>query len=179
MALEWCRNCAILAHMDMGKYVERLRELLAVAVAAGGDEAEELAQRLIATLDSAMRLVLLEALSTAADEITREMAPGSVEVRLRQGEPEFVVALPPAEEEFEEVVPAVEHAFDSIEGDEAGTARLNLRMPATLKQRIEDAARAEGLSLNAWLVRAANAAIGSRPRTWGPAGGDRFTGWVR
>ena len=36
--------------------------------------------------------MLLEALSAAADEITRELAPGSVEVRLRAGDPEFVVA---------------------------------------------------------------------------------------
>ena len=35
--------------------------------------------------------MLLEALSDAAGEITRELAPGSVEVRLRGRDPEFVV----------------------------------------------------------------------------------------
>ena len=44
-----------------------------------------------------MRLALLEALSTAADEITRDLAPGSVYVRLQGREPQFVVTPAPAE----------------------------------------------------------------------------------
>ena len=38
--------------------------------------------------------MLLDALSSAADEITRELAPGSVEVRLRGREPQFAVTPP-------------------------------------------------------------------------------------
>ena len=77
--------------MDLTPYVENLRRELAVAAEAGGDEARALAERLTAPLESAVRLTLLDALSAAADEITRELAPGSVELRLRGGEPEFVV----------------------------------------------------------------------------------------
>ena len=167
--------------MDLNRYVEELQESLAIAARAGGDEAEELAVRLTAALDSALRLVLLEALSAAADEITREIAPGSVEVRLRAGEPDFVVTPPPAEKEFEAVVPVGGSEFDARDTEDGGTARLNLRLPETLKQRIEEAAGAEGLSLNAWLVRAANAELHSRSRPGlsRPAGGDRYTGWVR
>lgn len=164
--------------MDLTTYVKRLQEQLATAAEAGGDEARELAERLIATLDAAARLVLLDALSTAADEITWEMAPGSVEVRLRGGEPEFVVTLPPADDEYGDVpAPAMPEAA----GDADGSARLNLRMPESLKHRIEEAANTEGLSLNAWLVRAAGSALDSATRaTWrGPTAGDRFTGWVR
>jgi len=84
--------------MNLDTYVETLRRDLAVAAEAGGDEARALAERLSAPLESSIRLMLLEALSAAADEITCELAPGSVEVRLRSGEPEFVVATPPAEE---------------------------------------------------------------------------------
>jgi hypothetical protein len=153
---------------------------LAVAARAGGDDAEELAARLTAPLDSALRLVLLEALSAAADEITREIAPGTVEVRLRGGEPEFVATRPPAEEEFEDVIPVGATELDVRGIEDGGTARLNLRLPETLKQRIEETAGAEGLSLNAWLVRAATAALHSRPRLSAsrPVGGDRYTGWV-
>lgn len=168
--------------MELNSYIESLRESLAVAARAGGDEAEELAARLTGPLDSALRLVLLGALSAAADEITREIAPGAVEVRLRGGEPDFVVTPPPAEQEFEEVVAVGGAKLDARDTEEGGTARLNLRLPETLKQRIEEAAGAEGLSLNAWLVRAANAALHSRqPRPGGsrPVGGDRYTGWVR
>ncbi|MFI5100819.1 MAG: hypothetical protein ACHQE5_09960, partial [Actinomycetes bacterium] len=64
--------------MDLTPYVESLREELAVAAEAGGDEARALAERLTAPLESAARLALLEALSEAAGEITRELAPGSV-----------------------------------------------------------------------------------------------------
>src|SRR3954471_7575739 len=84
--------------MDLSPYVETLRRDLARAADAGGAEARALAERLTAALDPAARLALLDALSSAADEITRELAPGSVEVRLRSGEPEFVVALPAADE---------------------------------------------------------------------------------
>ncbi|MGK5556585.1 hypothetical protein ACSNOI_33740, partial [Actinomadura kijaniata] len=80
--------------MNLSSYVESLRRELAVAAAAGGDEARALAERLAAPLDSTARLVLLEALSDAADEITRELVPGSVEVRLRGRDPEFVVRRP-------------------------------------------------------------------------------------
>ena len=78
--------------MDLQPYVDGVRHELGVAAAAGGADAQALAERLTAPLDSAIRLALLEALSDAASEITRELAPGSVDVRLRGREPEFVVS---------------------------------------------------------------------------------------
>lgn len=166
--------------MDLATYVNNLREQLAVAADAGGDEARALAARLTAPLESATRLVLLEALSAAADEITRELAPGRVEVRLRGGEPEFVVDPPPSEEAFTDIGTRGPSSVSELEDtEEGGTARLNLRLPETLKRRIEDAAGAEGLSLNTWLVRAAGAALDAGGSRRGPSGGDRYTGWIR
>ena len=81
--------------MDLGHYVNDLQRQLEVAAEAGGDDARALAERLTAPLESATRLVLLEALSVAASEITRDLAPGSVDVRLRGRDPEFVVTPPP------------------------------------------------------------------------------------
>src|SRR6476661_6767291 len=83
--------------MNLTPYVENLRRELAVAAEAGGEESRALAERLVAPLESTVRLTLLEALSAAADEITRELAPGSVHLRLRGLDPDFVVDLPPAE----------------------------------------------------------------------------------
>ncbi len=83
--------------MDLTQYIETLRRELAVAADAGGEEARALAERLTAPLESAIRLMLLDALSAAAAEITRELAPGSVDLRLRRGDPEFVVTAPPAD----------------------------------------------------------------------------------
>src|SRR4029079_16073606 len=84
--------------MDIPPYAETLRRELVVAADAGGEDARALAERLTAPLESAIRLMLLDVLSAAADEITREVAPGSVELRLRAGEPEFVVTSAPGDE---------------------------------------------------------------------------------
>ena len=61
-----------------------------------------------------MRLALLEALSAAADEITRELAPGAVEVRLRGSDPDFVVTLP---------------AYEASDVATSGTRRVPHRHP--------------------------------------------------
>src|ERR1700723_3101741 len=82
--------------MDLTQYVSDLRHQLTVAAEVGGDDARVLAERLTAPLESAVRLALLDALSAAAAEITRDLAPGSVDVRLRGREPTFVVTLPRA-----------------------------------------------------------------------------------
>src|ERR1700754_1017211 len=78
--------------MDLQPYVDGVRHELAVAAAAGGQDAEALADRLTAPLESAIRLALLEALSEAAEQITLALAPGSVDVRLRGRDPEFTVS---------------------------------------------------------------------------------------
>ncbi|MCK7627513.1 toxin-antitoxin system HicB family antitoxin [Streptomyces sp. RS10V-4] len=171
--------------MDLTPYVENLRRELAVAAEAGGDDARELAERLTTPLESATRLTMLNVLSAAMDEITRELAPGSVDVRLRGLDPDFVVSLPPAGGHAEAPVAPVEpvKAPAPADGDEGGTARVNLRLPAHLKARAEEAASREGLSVNAWLVRAVSAAVGGgaqpRPAESAATIGQSFKGWVR
>jgi hypothetical protein len=165
--------------MDLSPYVENLRGELAVAAEAGGEDARALAERLTAPLESAVRLTLLDALSAAADEITLELAPGSVELRLRGGEPDFAVTAAPGEPEPEPDAPSP----PLPDGDEAATARINLRLPEQLKAGIEQSAAAERLSVNAWAVRRLAAAVGvddpaRRPRQRGGVG-QSFTGWVR
>lgn len=164
--------------MQLDQYVDSLRSQLAVAASAGGDEARELAGRLSAALDPAVRLVLLDALSAAAGAITLELAPGSVDVRLRGTEPTFVVTTPVAHDEHPSPEPA---ARATAESDDAAMTRINLRLSEELKSQVEDAARTAGLSVNAWLVRAASAALdappGHRHRTGFTA--QRVTGWVR
>jgi hypothetical protein len=169
--------------MNLTQHVDTLRRELLVAAEAGGDEARALAERLVMPLDSATRLVLLEALSDAASEITSELAPGSVEVRLRGREPEFVVTSPPAEHVFDEVgVSGIEtSAAYSVEIDEGNTSRTTLRLPDHVKARVDEAAGREGISVNAWLVRAVVAALepGARDRRRSPSMGQQYTGWVQ
>ncbi|MDQ6784948.1 MAG: type II toxin-antitoxin system HicB family antitoxin [Actinomycetota bacterium] len=171
--------------MDLGRHVEDVHRQLTVAAAAGGEEARALAERLTAPLDAAIRLTLLDVLGVAAAEITSELAPGSVEVRLRGRDPDFMVTLPPRDLEDDPVTSDVVNLLDgSPEAGEAAMARINLRLPDQLKTRIERAADQEGLSINAWLVRAATAALqrgpsGPRRPERAPRGGQRYTGWVR
>ncbi|MFI6907171.1 Arc family DNA-binding protein [Nonomuraea sp. NPDC050394] len=168
--------------MDLTSYADRLRRELAVAAQGGGEEAVALAGRLAAPLESSVRLILLEALSEAADEITRELAPGSVEVRLRRGDPAFVLTRSPAEHGFDRPPEEEAEAEAPVAaGKDGGTARINFRLPEQLKGQIEEAARQEGLSVNTWLVRAVAATFESAGRR-GPrrsaAGGRRYSGWV-
>ena len=168
--------------MDVTPYAESLRRELAIAADAGGEDARALAERLTAPLESAIRLMLLDALSAAADEITRELAPGSVELRLRAGEPEFVVTAAPSDGPAGPATDAPAPA--PPDGEEGATARINLRVPEQLKGGIEQAASRERLSVNAWLVRVVAAALASddrdrRPRQRGGRFGQTYTGWVR
>jgi hypothetical protein len=169
--------------MDLTHYTQNLRRDLAVAAEAGGEDARALAERLMAPLEPAIRLMLLDALSAAADEITLELAPGSVELRLRAGEPNFVVTPAPVDEPGEPAAGAPA-PLAPPDGDEAATARINLRLPDQLKAGIEQAASRERLSVNAWLVRVAAVALARddpdrRPPQRGGRIGEAYSGWVR
>ena len=172
--------------MELEPYIEEIHRQLTIAAEASGEEARALADRLAAPLDAAIRLALQDALSAAAEEITVELAPGSVEVRLRGRSPEFVVTPPPADPtaddaDVDDAGPAARPAAD---GDDDSIARINLRLPEYLKQRIEQAAAGEGLSVNSWCVRTSAAALErgestrrrERPT---PHGAQRYTGWAR
>jgi hypothetical protein len=169
--------------MELTGYVERIRGQFTAAAVAGGDEAKEQAERLFAPLESAIRLALQDALVAAAEEITCELAPGSVELRLRGRDPEFVVSLPQTDPPSAEAELSVS-GLVSPEGDEGGTARINLRLPEHLKARVDEAAASEGLSINTWLVRATSAALersslARRQDRRPPTGSQRYTGWSR
>jgi hypothetical protein len=175
--------------MELEPYVATLRQEFALAAEAAGGEATAVAERLIIPLESSVRLALLEALSAAADEITIELAPGSVHVRLQGREPQFVVTPPPAETlAADEPAPAPLSSAPPAapEGDDGSAARINFRLAGHLKNRIEQAAERSGLSVNGWLVRAAAAALdadagpgSAAPPRRAALRGEHFTGWVR
>src|SRR5580658_6337264 len=88
--------------MELTEHVESIRLQFAAAAEAGGVAAKAQVERLFAPLEAALRLALQDVLVAAAEEITCELAPGSVELRLRGREPEFVVSLPRSEPPSEE-----------------------------------------------------------------------------
>jgi HicB family len=186
--------------MDLRPYVETIHHQLMVAAEAGGDEARAVAERLTAAVDSTVRLALQDALVAAAEEITCELAPGSVELRLRGRDPEFVVRQPAgftaeaSGDGRDQAAPAEgpgghgpgghgDRSEASGDDDDGGMARVNLRLPDQLKTRAEQAAANERSSLNAWLVKAVLAALdrAAPPKRdgSGPPSRQRYVGWAR
>jgi predicted transcriptional regulator len=164
--------------MELGQYVTDLQRQLVDAAAHGAEDTRAVAERLAAGLDAATRLVLLDVLSAAAGEITRDLAPGSVDVRLRGREIEFVVTQPSAEHEGDDATAATA----SVDLDDASTSRTTLRLPDALKARVDEAAAADGLSVNTWLVRAVAAALQPKQRRSAQRTlrtGEDFAGWAR
>ena len=160
--------------MELEGFVVNLHQRLLDAADNGTDETRAVAERLAASLDAATQLVLLDVLSAAVGEITRDLAPGSVDLRLRGREVEFVVTQATADIE--------ERASASIDLDDASTSRTTLRLPDALKSRVDEAAAADGLSVNSWLVRAIAAALEPRQRRSAQRTlrtGDSFAGWAR
>jgi hypothetical protein len=174
-----------MARMDLTTYVNRLGQEFATLAEVSGEESRALVERLTGSLESAIRMTLLDALSAAADEITRDLAPGSVELRLRGRDPNFVVTAPPTPASAPVAADPASEGDLSI-ADEGPAARINVRLPEPLKAAIEEAAAKEGRSVNAWLARAAAAALQrsdrdqrSEPATGGKRAKQNFTGWVR
>jgi HicB family len=150
--------------MQIDGYVQALREDLARVAAVGDESTARAAQLLAVALESAFGRRLQEALAEATLELSSQLDDGRVEVRVAGGDPELVYVN-------ETVAPPAETT------DEASTARITLRLPESLKSRLETAAAASGLSVNTWLVQALNRAVEPRP----PAGGNRrrLTGYGR
>jgi hypothetical protein len=172
--------------MDITGYVEHLRDELRATAAAGDEAMVRSADRLVAALDAGVRLVLLEALSDAAAEITSGLDGPVVDVRLKGREPQFVIT--PPETSVPDRPPAPDDPVDD-DGD-GPTARITLRLPDGLKVRAEEAAARSRQSLNTWLVDAVRAAATGAPSTSASASppsspprrgraGTQLSGWAR
>jgi hypothetical protein len=138
--------------MDLTPYLEALRRDLAASAAPAGEETARTAELLAGSLEAAARLGLLEALSDAAAEITMKLSSATVEVRLKGREADLVVT---------ETAPVAASTAPLPPPPESGgdLARVTLRLPEPLKESVERAAAAEGISVNAWLVRAVSTAV--------------------
>ena len=98
----------------------------------------------------------------------RRAPAGSVDVRLRGREPEFVVDVPtmpmPAAARARRP-PTPPAAEDADEDDEDGAlARITLRIPESVKYKAEELAAKGGHSLNSWIVNVVRAATRDRGR---------------
>jgi HicB family len=167
--------------MDLSEYAESLRREITSITKFAGEDIARAAEMISETLDSSVRLALLDVLTAAAEEITASLDDATIDVRLTGTQPEFVVT--------------VAHATSDTgrepgeAGDEAGSARVTLRLSESLKARVEAAAVTAGMSVNAWLVRAIGRALEPQPggprarSSSSPPGrkglGKRYTGFAR
>src|SRR5215211_4824316 len=157
--------------MELDHYLESVRRSVENATALADDQTRSVAQRLGATLDDAGRLALISALSDAAGEISRELSPGSVELRMAGGRPEFVVTPAPSQltghddtdDELDDEAGEEPTEGLTLEADEP-TARITLRLPMSVKNKVDEAAAAEGISSNAWLMRTVMTELRDRGR---------------
>jgi hypothetical protein len=163
--------------MELQRHIDALLADLADIAAVGDDAVAEAADRLSSALRSAANLRLFDALSEAALEISGQLPSGHVDVRLA-GQEASLVFVGEEEPDFAAGFPG-----GSWTGDEATPARISLRLPEALKASIEEAAAKEGMSVNAWLVRALARAVSGHGQVTatissrGP--GKRLTGYAR
>jgi HicB family len=150
--------------MQIDGYVQALREDLARVAAVGDESTARAAELLAVALESALGRRLLEALGEAALELSGQLDDGHVEVRFAGGDPELVLVRD-------------DGATPAEPADEAFTARISLRLPESLKARLDSAAARDGVSVNTWLVQVL--ARAAEPRS--PSGGSRrrLTGYGR
>jgi hypothetical protein len=118
----------------LGRVRARLLELAEL----GGEDAAEVGRRLVDAVDDSLQLALLDLLATVAAEVNGQLDGLRVEVR-GSSDPEVVVV-------------ADERGGPAPSADDL-SARLTLRLPPALKDRITAAADREGVSVNAWVVR--------------------------
>jgi hypothetical protein len=148
--------------MNLTIVLEGLQQDLQNLGELGDERSAQVAQRLGEALGSNLRLKLLDLFSQAAVELSSTLPSGHIEVRLAGQEPELVFVDVPGE-------------AAGMAGEEL-SARISLRLPESLKTAVEKAADREGVSTNAWLVRAIARAAESRPAQ---VGGKRLSGYAQ
>jgi hypothetical protein len=156
--------------MDLTPYLDSVRDGVANAAALADEPTQQVAHRLSTAVESSTRLALIQALSDAASTISAELAPSSVELRMVGADPEFAVTVQNTETEptlllnepsYDDGSATV--ADDSAEADDEPVSRLTLRLPQSVKVKVDEMAAADGISTNAWLIRAVMDALSDRP----------------
>ncbi len=147
--------------MQLESYVHAICDDLANAAAVGDEATARVAGLLTVALESSLRRRFQEGLSEAALELSGQLDQGRVEVRIAGGDPELVYVA--------DAGPATADPPDAT-----FSARITLRLPESLKSRLETAAAAAGVSVNSWIVQSLSRT--AEPRS-AVRSGHRLTGF--
>ena len=150
--------------MQIDGIIQALREDL-VRISALGDESTSRAAELLSVaIESSLGRRLQDALAEAALELNDQLDSSHVELRVAGHDLQLVLVR--------------EDGTVPEQANEAFSARITLRLPESLKQRVESAAAREGASVNTWLVQALQRAV--EPRRPSSSGSrNRLTGYGR
>lgn len=149
--------------MQIDSHINALREELQRVASLGDESTARAAELLSMALESSLARRLQDILAEAALELNSQLEDGHVEIRIAGRDLELVVVREDT------------GAPETV--DEAFSARISLRLPESLKQRIESSAGSEGASVNTWLVQALQRAVESRRPS--SSGRNRLTGYGR
>src|SRR5690606_28436394 len=149
----WCHHDTT----ALSPYLNSLREDLNAAASAGDENTKRAAAALSAALQPAAGLAILSALSDLADEVTAQLDNTVVDVRLSGRDVRVVVDTRESRERGEpRETPPPPPPPPSGGGD---ITRMTLRLFEELKNKAEQAAAEQGVSLNTFVQQALQGAL--------------------
>ena len=175
--------------MDLTQYVQQLREDLASAAAAGDEQTQRTGALLGAAIEPAARLAIMNALSDLAAEVTAALGDRVVEVRLDGRDVRVAVSRDEAPEPGPQPDPPFRGFGGGFGGgiggaDSGDISRITLRLVEQIKNQAEQAAAAQGMSLNSWVAQAVQGALAGHRKPGRRGDGTRdhegkcLRGWV-
>lgn len=163
--------------MDLSPYITSLREDLTATASAGDEQTRRAAAVLSGALEPAVRLALMNALADLAAEVTTQLPDHVVEVRLDGRDVRVVVTGTPRAEERPGPTPPPPPPPPPPGPGEDNIARMTLRMVEQIKGQAEQAAAAQGVSLNTFISQAVQGALHGVPQgEWKPGAVSRPAG---
>jgi hypothetical protein len=149
--------------MQIDGLIQALREDLVRVAALGDEKTSRAADLLSVAIEASLGRRIQDALAEAALELNDQLESAHVELRVAGRDLQLVLVR--------------EDGTVPEQADEAFSARITLRLPESLKQKVESAAAREGASVNTWLVQALQRAVESRRPS--SSSRNRLTGYGR
>lgn len=153
--------------MELDKYTASLRSDLLAAAALGDEHTRQTADALGNAAQASARLMLLEAMSEFADELSARIDGHSIHVKLSGNTASAEVVRDTIADEVSPGNDSTSHVgeeYPTMEDVTGEMRRVTLRMVEHVKERAEEAASMNGISLNSWLSRAVQDALRDQMR---------------